>query len=262
MKRTFRMAFYGLAAIAVLASCQKVNVPSQKEIETKIVGKWKLRSQDGQELLTNGKGVRTFFADGSMTQTMSGYVMNPESWVWAPHEVCQYSVNGNEVSVRTVASVPSKEFHGAVESINDSNFTIRTIKKIVGGVESSSSSLFVYDKVSVDYSEAIIGTWEGVEMTGDDTHGDANHRIEYREDGSYTYYDKDGENWIPSSDVDNEFDVDGDWLSTRWRAAEGADYDYEWWDIVSIKDGTMKWSALREKDGKRSTATFTWKKVN
>ena len=60
----------------------------------------------------------------------------------------------------------------------------------------------------------------------------------------------------------NEYNVDGDWLATRWQPTEGADYEYEWWDIDEIKDGTMKWSALREReDGTRYTTTFTWKKI-
>ena len=38
--------------------------------------------------------------------------------------------------------------------------------------------------------------------------------------------------------------------------------NYEWWDIDEIKDGKMKWSALREReDGTRFTTTFTWKKA-
>ena len=99
-------------------------------------------------------------------------------------------------------------------------------------------------------------------MTGDETYGDANHRIEYKADGTFTYYDKVGENWVPSENVDNEYNIDGDWLATRWRPTAGAGYEYEWWDINEIKDGTMKWSALREKeDGTRYTTTFTWKKV-
>ncbi|MCQ2332936.1 MAG: lipocalin family protein, partial [Paludibacteraceae bacterium] len=108
----------------------------------------------------------------------------------------------------------------------------------------------------------IIGMWEGVEMTGEETYGDANHRIEYKADGTYVYYDKDGDDWKLSEDVDNEYNVDGDWLASRWRPKAGEDFEYEWWDIVEIKDGTMKWSALREKeDGTRYTTTFTWKKI-
>lgn len=119
-----------------------------------------------------------------------------------------------------------------------------------------------YSKVTSDYSQDIIGLWEGVEMTGYETYGNAEARIEYKADGTYTYYNKEGEYWVPSANVDNEYNVDGDWLATRWRPEAGADYNYEWWDIDYIKDGTMKWSALREKeDGTRFTTTFTWKKV-
>ena len=99
-------------------------------------------------------------------------------------------------------------------------------------------------------------------MTGDETYGDANHRIEYKADGTYVYYDKDGNDWKLSEDVDNEYNVDGDWLASRWRPKAGEEFEYEWWDIDEIKDGTMKWSALREKgDGTRYTTTFTWKKI-
>ena len=119
-----------------------------------------------------------------------------------------------------------------------------------------------YSKVTSDYSQDIIGLWEGVEMTGYETYGNAEARIEYKADGTYTYYNKEGEYWVPSANVDNEYNVDGDWLATRWRPEAGADYNNEWWDIDEIKDGMMKWSALREKeDGTRFNTTFTWKKV-
>ena len=56
--------------------------------------------------------------------------------------------------------------------------------------------------------------------------------------------------------------VNEDWLATRWRPEDGADFNYEWWDIDYIDNGVMKWSALREtEDGERFLTTFTWKKV-
>jgi len=45
-----------------------------------------------------------------------------------------------------------------------------------------------YVKVSVDYSKDIVGLWEGVEMTGYETYGNAEARIDYKADGTYTYY--------------------------------------------------------------------------
>lgn len=108
----------------------------------------------------------------------------------------------------------------------------------------------------------IIGLWEGVEMTGEETYGDAEACIEYKADGTYTYYVKSGEGWIPSANVGNEYNVNKNQLTHRWRPEPGADYQSEWWNIASIKDGQMKWTALRKKeDGTRFNTTFTWKKV-
>lgn len=147
--------------------------------------------------------------------------------------------------------------------IEDNNFSY-VVTRVIEPQSGESTPNWTIDaqKVTADYSQDIIGMWEGVEMTGDETYGDANHRIEYKADGTYVYYDKDGDDWKLSEDVDNEYNVDGDWLASRWRPKAGEDFEYEWWDIDEIKDGTMKWSALREKeDGTRYTTTFTWKKI-
>ena len=120
-----------------------------------------------------------------------------------------------------------------------------------------------FNKVTVDYSKDFIGLWEGVEMTGSETYGNAEARIDYRADGSYTYYIKSGGNWVVSANVDNEYLVDGDWLATRWRSEAGAKFSYEWWDIDYIRGDEMKWSALREDANTHSRfrTTFTWKRV-
>lgn len=45
-----------------------------------------------------------------------------------------------------------------------------------------------WKRASVDGKLDIIGLWEGVEMTGYETYGNAEARIEYKADGTYTYY--------------------------------------------------------------------------
>ncbi len=57
--------------------------------------------------------------------------------------------------------------------------------------------------------------------------------------------------------------VDGILLCTRWKnAGEGQEENREWWEIESIKDGVMKWKALRmREDGTTYTATFEMIKV-
>ena len=260
MKRILKLAVYGIAAIAALSSCSKnEDVPSQKDIETKIIGKWKIIKHNGDDALTNKRTIWTFNNDGKGTQSLADYKEGDKTFIWDNKEPIQYSIQGNILH----SISPDVEHTATIPFINDNQMTMHVTKIISRGVDVKESYVAECSKVTADYSQDIIGMWEGVEMTGDETYGDANHRIEYKADGTYTYYDKVGDSWVPSKNAGNEYNVDGDWLATRWQPTEGADFEYEWWDIVEIKDGTMKWSALREKgDGTRNTTTFTWKKVN
>ena len=260
MKRILKLAVFGIAAIAAFSSCSKnEDVPSQKDIETKIIGRWKQISKNGKEDLTNNRIIKTFYSNHTATESSSRYFDGV--YFWRNKAPFQYEVKGNEL-IESLEE-PSMKVFSKITSIDEIKLCETVYKIIPSGQELSLNDNLTAQKVTADYSEAIIGMWEGVEMTGDETYGDANHRIEYKADGTYTYYDKVGDSWVPSKNAGNEYNVDGDWLATRWQPTEGADYEYEWWDIVEIKDGTMKWSALREKgDGTRYTTTFTWKKVN
>lgn len=262
--KTF-FALAALVATATFTSCDNndddaPSVPTQKEIETKIIGKWERAKQDGVELLTNERGVFTFFSGGQGTATTSQYSKQLNQWIWSNRGQMSYSISGNILQQIYAATGVTNVF--TVESIDEKNFSTLIIKRIINGKEIPLTGNAQFAKVTADYSQDIIGLWEGVEMTGYETYGDASHRIEYKADGTYIYYKKDGDKWVSNNDRFCEYNVDGDWLATRWQN-EGSDVtNYEWWDIDYIKNGEMKWSALREKeDGTRFNTTFTWKKV-
>ena len=260
MKRILKLAVYGIVAISILSSCtDSDDYPSQKDIETKIIGKWKEIVTEGKDALTNSRTIRTFYTGNKATHSCSR--IYDGNYAWYNKSPFKYEVSGCDMCESSEEN--SFKTFSKVMSIDESKLSANYYKEILPeGQERGININAIYQKVAADYSRDIIGLWEGVEMTGDETYGDANHRIEYKADGTYVYYDKDGDNWKPSENVDNEYNVDGDWLATRWRPAAGADYEYEWWDIAEIKDGTMKWSALREKGDKtRYTTTFTWKKI-
>ncbi|MBR1545542.1 MAG: hypothetical protein IJ633_01925 [Prevotella sp.] len=68
--------------------------------------------------------------------------------------------------------------------------------------------------------------------------------------------------WMAGTDVLAEYFVDGILLCTRWKKTADSEELREWWEIESIKDGVMKWTALRQReDGSTYTATFEMKKV-
>ena len=60
----------------------------------------------------------------------------------------------------------------------------------------------------------------------------------------------------------SDYFVDGILLCTRWKQTADSKELREWWEIESIKDGVMKWKALRmREDGTTYTATFEMTKV-
>ena len=85
------------------------------------------------------------------------------------------------------------------------------------------------------------------------------HRWEYKADGTYVYYVKDGDDWVSSENTLNEYFVDGTLLCTRW--IDQGQENREWWEI-NIDGDKMNWTALRQKeDGTTFTATFEMRKV-
>lgn len=118
-------------------------------------------------------------------------------------------------------------------------------------------------KVAENFSQDIIGMWEGVERTDNETNGNAEARIAYYTDGTYIHYRKIADVWFPRFDDVSEYNIEGNKLTSCWKPVKAENYSFEWWNIEAIKDGVMKWSARREnKDGSQYTATFTWKKVD
>ena len=102
MKTTNKFLALVLMAVAmVFTSCSKDDdndpvVPTQQEIETKIIGKWKNVTCNGQKVLTNDRAVATYFKDGTQIVSVSNVGMwwNKESFTW--------SVDGNIVCNKPV----------------------------------------------------------------------------------------------------------------------------------------------------------------
>jgi hypothetical protein len=118
-------------------------------------------------------------------------------------------------------------------------------------------------RVTVDYAPAILGTWECQEIMGGETYNDPNARLEFLADGTYRYYRKDeGGQWQPVTTREfQDYFVDGYLVNTRWKDA-GATEQREWWEIESIQNGVMKWTALRRNaDGSTYTETLELTKM-
>ena len=148
-----------------------------------------------------------------------------------------------------------------VSSITDTENKGRlVVKKVENGAETIVAEETIRFVKVADHSTAILGTWEGRCTSEIAAYDDGQtHRWEYKDDGNYVYYIKDGDDWAPSQDKVNEYFVTGNLLCTRW--GDGNTETREAWE-VTIDGDTMNWTALRGKnDGSTFTVTFEMKKV-
>jgi len=259
------MVFCGAS---VFTACTVENadnpVAPTDNLSEKIIGKWMLAEKNGTAAPTNLKAVFTFesatLAYGSISISNKG----KHAAIWKERNTFDVSINGSLVTLTEKGNsegvTATEEFD--IASISPLDFTAhRKISVFENGEKKVGINEDVrFVKITADYSDDILGTWEGHVTSDQDEYSDGKeHRWEYKADGTYTYYDKVGDKWVASANTLNEYFIDGTLLCSRWIDS-GTEYR-EWWEI-EIENGEMKWSALRQKaDGTSYTATFEMKKV-
>ena len=234
----------------------------------RLLGKWIMVEENGKALLTNDKYVTTFESETKGYMSHSGDASSGGDDMWASRIPYNVKVAGNKVTLTGSLQGASVVNEMTVKSITDGELTADYSHKLsVNGAEVNTLSFTSrMKKVTVDFSQEVVGLWEG-QITSEQSEYDDHllHRWEYKADGTYVYYRQDAEDkWVASDDEYADYFVDGNLLCTRWKnAGEGQQEKREWWEIQSISDGVMKWTALRQNaDGSTYTATFEMKKVN
>ena len=188
--------------------------------------------------------------------------------VWVDKVEYDVAISGNKV---TISGNPDEHATVVEEynitAINDKELTanLKATVTVDGQILNSvEGSIVRFTKINADYTEAILGMWEGCSTgeEGSEFDDGENHRWEYLADGTYRYYHKVNDQWQLSNDVLNDYFVAGNLLCTRWKnAGEGQKENREWWEIT-INGDKMTWTALRKKaDGTTFTSTFEMNKV-
>ena len=271
MKRfmNWMLAAILICGASVFVSCSESDNPvapvePDLGVAEKIIGKWMTAEENGQPMPTNKKRVFTFVSatKGYMSTSLN---YSPEIGShWIEQMEIDVVIDGNKVTLTLHTDEHTTvvdEF--TITAINDNEFTagLKMTVTVNGNVVLNEEQTVRFVKVTADYSAAILGTWEAQVTSEQDTYGDGlQHRWEFKADGTYVYYIKDGDNWVPSANTLNEYFVAGKLLCMRWINA-GTEYR-EWWEIESIENGEMKWKALRQNtDGTTFTSTFEMKKV-
>lgn len=257
---------------------------------------------DGQPTLTNNKEVITFVsptkAYASRSRGNGPQAPNPQdapegqgapegagasdpmpagAGGWDNYQECDVKIDGNTVILMSPGpdgSINSIKYQ--IVSISDSEFECEVIRDAPGGKmglspdESNNGEAPMnakqyqrFVKVAKDFKQDILGLWECTGLTGIETNNDANARLEFLADDTYKFWRKnDAGEWetVTTREFQDYF-VDGTLLATIWKN-QGEDELREWWEIASIADGQMQWTALRQQtDGSTIQQGVTWNKI-
>ena len=254
-----------LAAIAMIfASCSKEDNPTPKPLSEQIIGKWMTTEIIGGILPTNEKYVINFATPTKVYVSTSRSDYTEQQKRWTDHQEFNYSIDGNTISfAKEISSGTSLvTIEVVIKSITDKELAC-VVKRHIRREGQEPTVLeysAIYNRVTKDYSKDVLGLWEGHCTSAGSVFDDGQeHRWQYKADGTYVYYVKDGDDWVPSENTLNEYFVDGTLLCSRW--IDQGQENREWWEI-NIDGDKMNWTALRQKeDGSTFTATFEMKKV-
>ena len=234
-------------------------------VKEKILGKWMMAELNGNAMTTNAKKVYTFVSPSKAYMSASLNAISELGSHWKDKMEVDVTINGNKM---TLVSHPDEHMtvvdEYTITNIDDNEFiaNCKVTLTVDGNVVASGEDNLRFEKLTADYSAAIVGTWQGHCTSEGSVFDDGQeHRWQYNADGTYVYYVKDGNNWVPyATNTLNEYFVDGTLLCTRW--IDNGVENREWWEIT-ITDGKMNWTALRQnEDGTTFTATFEMTKVN
>ena len=249
------------AFVCSFISCSSKN-DANLNLSQKIIGKWMVEEIEGQPCPTNWKTVLTFVSPTEAYGSLSDFF----SLSWNVRVSADVKIGGDKVSVVSEADNIKNVLDCTVLSITDKEMLMSsdwTVYEDGKEIQHEAYGKELYAHITNDYQDAILGTWEGKVTSEDDEHTDGElHRWEYRADGTYVYYNQSGTRWVENNDFLAQYFVDGILLCTRWQKNAGSEELREWWEIESIQNGVMKWTALREReDGTTYTASFQMTKV-
>ena len=227
----------------------------------KLQGKWVLSESEEVPLPTDDKLVYTFLSATKAVSSCS------REGVWSPKLEHSVEMDGNTVLLTSHpeegVTLINRLYVGSITATEMDASWQRTVIRDGKVTEVSKPQYLTSKKVEADFSQSILGLWEGQITSGQNPYDDGKkHRWEYKSNGTFVYYNQADGQWVPEGGSLSEYFVDGNLLCTRWKVP-GNEAEYrEWWEIKSLENGTMIWTALRKKaDGSTQTESFTLTKV-
>lgn len=260
--------FIIMAAVTMIfVSCKKDNkdngpVNLTPSIAEQIVGKWLYVESDGELVETYESSVTTFYLEGSTLKAYTS-ISNSLYDVWAYRRPTDVQIDGDKITLimREGDLMTMEEFTDITISGDDLRYTSMYTVILNGEVivDFGPNQLHCV-KVHDDYSQIILGRWEGT-ITSDEPGFEPMPFCEkYLADGTNIEYDLIDGQWVEKETVYAEYFIDGILMCTRWQYPE-CEEERENCVLVSYVDNTMIVKEVVKRNGNYYTETSTLHKV-
>ena len=243
-----------ICGTSVFTSCEKPNT----ELPNKVQGKWIVADLDGEACPTSLKSVVTF------ESATRGYYSISENitMTWEDKTPVEVTFHENGFTAIEEDGIYMSVLTATVNSVTDNEMRLTTEWTLTEGTEVLLHEFYNerWVRVTDNFEQAVVGTWEAQVQNGDNPQ---TWRWEFKADGNYVFSLKNGDNPLQVfEDYMSDYFVDGSLLCTRWQNTASSDENRDWWEIESIQDGQMKWTALRlDEDLTTHTETLELSKV-
>ena len=243
-----------ICGTSVFTSCEKPNT----ELPNKVQGKWIVADLDGEACPTSFKSVVTFESATKGCYSISEI----NTMTWENRTPAEVTFHEDGFTAIEEDGLFTSVLTATVNSITDNEMRLTTEWTLTEGTTVLLHEFYNerWVRVTDDFEQSILGTWEAQVQNGDNPQ---TWRWEFKADGTYVFSLKNGDDhWQVFEDEMSEYFVDGSLLCTRWQNTASSDENRDWWEIVSIQDGQMKWTALRlDEDLTTHTETLELSKV-
>ena len=243
-----------ICGASVFTSCKKPGA----ELFNKMQGKWIVADLDGKACPTSWKSVVTFESDTKGFYSLSEI----NTMTWENKTPAKVTFQKDGFTAIEEDGLYTSLLTATVNSITDNEMRLNTEWTLTEGplvlLHEVYSERWV--RVTDDFEQSVLGTWEAQVTDGDKQQ---TWRWEFKANGTYVFSLKNGDDpWQVFEDYMSDYFVDGSLLCTRWKNTASSDEERDWWEIESIQDGKMKWTALRlDEDLTTHTETLELSKV-
>ena len=259
---TCLIAALALPMVLGLTSCYfNIDNPiANNSLSEKILGKWILQETDGVPVTTDMKSVYTFVKEGSTTKGFySMFRMASDDWS-SSQEIKVTVVSDNAITLETeLANGVSVVVQLTDVTVNSNalRFTAMTTLSKDGLVTNTyGPSREYFTKVDDDYSDVIVGRWEGIITSNDPEFTTEEFCEEYYADGTFCEFTFTDGQWVKDEAEYADYFVDGTLFSTRLKYVGEEQPEGQFnFVIKSYEDGILSSEAVYRRDGKVYTYT-------